>query len=154
MPGYEPQISWNGNATYRASFRLSHPCLDPRTVTAALSLQPDIAVKVGDRRRTPKGRSLDGCHKKSYWSCRIVEGGHGGGAIGFMQVLDDFVTSMASAERFLAEVRAGGGECDLFVGWFLNVFAALEIEHGLLAKLANLGIDFTVDIYAGDNDRV
>jgi hypothetical protein len=54
------------------------------------------------------------------------------------------------AKRFLLDLQAGGGRCDLFVGWFLGVFASLELGHDALQKLADLGIELGVDTYAGE----
>jgi hypothetical protein len=115
-----------------------------------LSLAPEHACRVGDRRRTPKGTPLPGCNKESRWSCSVVDPNRIGDAADFVRALDLFLDRLAPAKRFLLDLRAGGGKCDLFVGWFLGVFALLEFGHDLLRKLADLGIELVVDTYAGD----
>jgi len=66
----------------------------------------------------------------------------------FVTAVDHFLDRLMPAARFLRDVRQGGGQSDLFVGWFFSIFSALPLDHNLLAKLGDLEIDLNLDIYA------
>lgn len=56
----------------KVSFRLSHPTLDLSDIAKAIGLPIARIWTVGEERRTPKGDSLDGIHKRSYCAFEVV----------------------------------------------------------------------------------
>ena len=150
MPGCQPRIKLGGDCRFTASLRVWHPSLDPRLITAALALQPEHSHRRGDRRRTPKGRLLPGYERQSFWRFRVVA--HATMAEEFVRAVDGFLDRIAPAGKFLHDVRAGGGEVNLFVGWFFDVSSALPLDHPWLGKLGSLAIDLDLDIYGGSDE--
>ena len=150
--GFQPAVSFGGPGRADATLRVSHPTLDPRLIARSLALRPKLSRRVGDRRRTPKGTLLPGFEPESFCSFPIV-GKPGGGtrpmaADQLVADLDRFLDRLQPAARFLRELRQGGGQSELFVGWFFVIFSALLFEHALLAKLADLELGLRLDIYA------
>lgn len=150
--GFQPAVSFGGPGRADAALRVWHPSLDPRLMARSLALQPKVSRRVGDRRRDPKGRLLPGFEPASYCSFPII-GDPGGGtrpmtADELVADLDRFLDRLQPAARFLRELRQGGGQAELFVGWFFVIFSALLFEHALLARLADLELGLRLDIYA------
>ena len=55
---------------------------------------------------------------------------------------------MLSGKRsFLLQVRSEGGSVELFIGWYFDVQSGGTFTHHLLASVADLGIDLSLDIY-------
>ena len=150
--GWPPQVTFGGGCRFDASLRVWHPSLDPRLIASALSMRPQRSCKVGDRRRSPKGRLLPGYEKQSFCSFPVIGGGAAGAeamtAAEFATAVDRFLDRLSRKAQFMREIRAGGGGADLFVGWFFTIFAVLPLEHGWLGKLGELEIDLNLDTYA------
>ena len=53
---------------YAVSFRIKHPSIDPRKISAKLRLTPDTSWRAGEARKTPKGKPLKGRYNSTYWS--------------------------------------------------------------------------------------
>jgi hypothetical protein len=64
------------------------------------------------------------------------------------QVLDDLMPH----REFLHRIREEGGRCEFFAGWFIASQAGEVFSHLLLAKMAELGIDLALCVYAPDED--
>jgi hypothetical protein len=54
--------------SYTIQLRIWHPALDPAIITGTFGMQPHVSAKVGEPRRTPKGKPLSGTHTENYWS--------------------------------------------------------------------------------------
>jgi hypothetical protein len=130
---------------YRVTFRIRHPSMDPRDITAVLGRDPVHSGKAGDPRRTPKGRPLGGTNRETYWYVRIAEGNSPPRSLA--AALDDALNELAEHRIFVQRVRAEGGRSEFFVCWFFQSQAGETFEHSTLAKMADLGIDLTLDNY-------
>ena len=150
--GFQPAVSFGGPGRADAALRVSHPTLDPRLIARSLALRPKLSRRVGDRRRTPKGTLLPGFEPESFCSFPIDGNLRGGTrpmtADELVADLDRFLDRLQPAARFLRELRQGGGQAELFVGWFFVIFSALLFDHALLARLADLELGLRLDIYA------
>jgi hypothetical protein len=56
---------------YIVSLRFWHPTIDPREISSELGRQPGRQVRIGEPRKTPKGRLLEGTQRESYWSMDV-----------------------------------------------------------------------------------
>lgn len=54
--------------SYIVDLEIRHPALDPDLVSRILGLEPGIAWRAGEPRRTPKGTPLEGVRSEGYWS--------------------------------------------------------------------------------------
>jgi hypothetical protein len=133
--------------TYRYSFslRLRHPSMDPETITTAIGLVPSRSWRAGDPRSTPKGTPLEGMNKETYWTAAICKG-----ALPETPLPDAIAISLdnlSDKRSFLNRVRSEGGTVELFIGWYFDGQSGDTFSHHLMARAADLGIDFALDIY-------
>ena len=128
---------------YTISFRIEHPNLDPRDISAELSLQANTSWMAGDQRSTPTGRLLKGKYKTTYWS-HVLEQRRN---VKLAECLDAFTTSLEAHEDFLKKLRSTGGKCEYFIGWFSGCHSGEIFGYQLLSRLSRLGIDLALDVY-------
>src|SRR5262245_36697474 len=116
---------------YTVSFRIEHPNMDPRKISAALSLEPKSSWKEGEPRETHTGQPLDGTRKTSYLSHRLASQPD----IGLAKCLYDFTLALERNKGFLRKVRATGGRSEYFIGWFSGRQSGEVLPYNLLEKL-------------------
>ncbi len=63
---------------------------------------------------------------------------------------DKALDKLSTRRAFLHQVRADGGRCEFFVGWFFRSPSGETLSHLILAKMAGLGIDLSLDNYYDD----
>jgi hypothetical protein len=130
--------------TYSISLRIWHPRVDPRQISDALNLRPEVARKARDRRQTPAGRPLTGVHADTYWCCVIPHPRRQQ----LSASLEWVVERLTPSRKFLKRISQGGGSLELFVGWYSDTNSGEEFSWKLLRKLAGLHIDLSLDVYA------
>lgn len=128
---------------YTISFRIEHPSIDPREISAKLSLIPNISWMAGSRRRSPKGEPLEGSYKTTYWSYTLEQQSD----MRLADCLETFTTSLEPYQDFLTGLRSTGGKCEYFIGWFSGPNSGEVLNYQLLSKLSRLQIDLALDIY-------
>jgi hypothetical protein len=118
--------------------------MNPDDFSKELQLQPKYQWKAGDKRRTPKGKSLPGTYDLSYW-CYNINSSSG---IPLGTCLKKFVDDIAAHKDFLKRISDTGGRLEFFVGLFSQEKALGEIlGWQLLQAMAGLNIDLALDIY-------
>jgi hypothetical protein len=130
---------------YVISLRVFHPKMDPAEISIALQRTPKVSWKAGDSRVTPKGTPLKGLRKDSYWTCNVLKGEWPGKDL--TDAVSDLVTQLSLHRSFFQQVRSEGGKVEFFVGWFFDGNSGDVFDVDLLAKLADLGIALSLDIY-------
>ena len=130
---------------YVISLRVLHPKMDPAEISIALQLTPKVSWKAGNPSITPKGTPLKGLRKDSYWTCNVLKGEWPGKNL--TDAVSDLVTELSSHKSFFQRVRSDGGKVEFFVGWFFDGNSGDVFDVDLLAKLADLGIALSLDIY-------
>jgi hypothetical protein len=130
---------------YDISLRVCHPKMDPAEISAALQLAPKVSWKAGDLRVTPTGTPLKGLRKDSYWTSRVLKGEWPGKDLS--DAISDLVTELSSRRSFFQRVRSDGGKVEFFVGWLFDGNSGDVFDVDLLAKLADLGVALSLDIY-------
>ena len=133
---------------YKISLRLRHPSLDPAEITSALQRDPFRSWPAGEPRTTPRGTPLEGRNRDSYWTANAIEGGwpDKGLAVAIRELLDQLVPH----KDFLDRIRSEGGNVALFVGWFLEGQCGDELDCDLLARMADLKINLSLNLYPPD----
>ena len=136
---------------YSVSLRIWHPTIDPAEITAALGLTPTAACRAGEPRNTPKGRPLKGNWRESYWTARLAEGNARKDDL--PSTLTTTLETLLSNRAFFQRIRAEGGVTEFFIGWFMMKSMAGEIlESTLLGRMAELGINLSLDLYSREYD--
>jgi hypothetical protein len=130
---------------YTISLRVRHPSLDPSEITSALQLTPSRTWRVGEPRATTKGAPLKGIYSATFWTKRFVEGE-------FLDkelpaAMGEIVDQLVPHRSFFHRIRLEGGTAEFFVGWFFNRQSGGTFDCDLLARLADLKIDLSFDVY-------
>ena len=137
---------------YKISLRVRHPSMDPAEITATLGLTPSRSWRAHEPRTRPRGQPLEGIWPETYWTARVLEGEWPGkklpNAIG--ELLDRLVLS----KSFFEKVRSEGGSIEFFIGWFFDGNSGDVFDCGLLARIADLKINLSLDVYPPDTTSV
>jgi hypothetical protein len=132
----------------KISLRLRHPSLDPSEITSALQLNPSSSGRAGEARTSPSGRQLQGQNQESYWTARLIEDRWP--PVGLPDLLGRVLGQLAPHRSFFHEIRSQGGTVELFVGWFFDGNSGDVFDCDLLARMADLKIDLSLDVYGPD----
>jgi len=63
------------------------------------------------------------------------------------KAIGESLDELASCREFLHRIRADGGNAEFFVGWFFDGNRGDLLNCDLLARLADLRIDLSFDVY-------
>ena len=126
---------------FELSLRITHPSIDPRDITLALGLEPDVTHKAGEPRRTPKGTILEGVYPHSYWNCCLEK--------------DERLSNLISSANekiidklpFLARLFETGGHLEYFIGCFISQHVGDTLDSKLLEQCARLKVSLSFDMY-------
>jgi hypothetical protein len=129
----------------KISLRLRHPTIDPAEITAALHLNPSRCWRAGEPRTTPKGGELEGINRETYWTARLVEGEWPPTALPVL--ISDLLAQLALHRSFFHRIRSEGGAVEFFVGWFFEAQSGDVFDCNLMARMADLKIDLSLDVY-------
>lgn len=125
---------------YRVSLQVFHPSSDPNVITNALGRTPVRSWAIGDERRTPAGKPLQGKYRETYCAFDVGEGDHGELA----HCLRITIANLESAKSFLHELRAMGGRANLYVQWTIGGRGEM-FDSALLSSIAELGLDLGIE---------
>ncbi|NGO51922.1 DUF4279 domain-containing protein [Allomesorhizobium camelthorni] len=134
-----------GVSRYRVSLRLIHPSMDPDEITTALQMEPKRAWKAGEPRTTPKGTPIAGVFRQTYWYANVCEGRMPPQELA--EELDQVLDGLIPYQAFLTRLREEGGRSEFFVGFYLGDQAGETYPSTMLAKMAALGLDLSLDNY-------
>lgn len=121
-----------------------HPSLDPVDITRALGMEGHVSHRVGDQRKTPKGRPLSGVYPDTRWRHCIRR------AVAeqwFASEVVNFVARLEPHKEFLANVRATGGRATVIIQFLGDGYLSDSIPTDTLAKLAKLGLDLGIECF-------
>jgi len=135
--------------SYILDLRIWHPTLDPDLVTRTLGLEPSIAWRAGDPRKTPKGTVLEGVRSEGYWSANPFSYGWRESTDAQVEdALEELITYLSPYEDFLREISQGGA-VRIWVSSQGNRNYALELPPSMLSRLASVGATVVHDVYQG-----
>lgn len=135
--------------SYILDLRIWHPSLDPDLVTRTLGLQPSIAWRAGDPRKTPKGTALEGVRSEGYWSANPFSYGWRESTDALVEdALEELITHLLPHEDFLREISRGG-VVRIWVSSQSHRNYAFELPPTMLIRLASIGATVVHDVYQG-----
>jgi hypothetical protein len=91
---------------------------------------------------------LDGRWPHTYWTARLIEGQWPQEQL--EDALGGLLDQLEVHKRFFHQIRSEGGKVELFVGWFFDGHSGGVFSHDLLARMADLKIDLSLDVYPPD----
>ena len=136
---------------YCISLRITHPIVDPKEITREIGLEPHVSWKVGDPRISPKGTSIGGIRKESYWTAHPhTEKRLHSKNMHLEEYIEKLTSDLKTHKEYFAEIRSGGGNIEYFIGLFGAGNIGNVFVSDLLSEIGGLGIDLSFDIYAGE----
>jgi len=118
-----------------------------REITAATGITPEIAYQAGEPMMSRSGEPLGRVWKRSNWTLVLAEGEPPARTLA--DVLEEALNKVSSQGEFFRRVRSEGGKVEFFVGWFFNCGnTGEEFSSALLGRMAELGINLSLDIYS------
>ena len=134
--------------SFKVSLGITHPTLDPKDISRALSLSPSQQRKLGQRRVTPKGTLLEGTYQFSSWSHAFDTSG--------VTELTEFLFSISERLKphasYFSDLVREGGSVELFCGIFADDNWDENFHHTLLRRLADMAMNLRLDVYLKANE--
>ncbi|MBI2740178.1 MAG: DUF4279 domain-containing protein [Rhodospirillales bacterium] len=122
-----------------------HPTLDPASIGKTLGLDAKVVHRVGDQRRAPSGRLLEGTYRDTRWRHRRhfkTSGQH------FGDKIVDLLADIEPSKAFLHELRSTGGSACVVVHLLGDGYLGDKVSYDTLKKLIDLKLDFGIECYA------
>ena len=129
--------------------RIWHPKLDPDAVSSTLGIEPKIAWRDGEPRKTPKGTALQGVRSGGYWSANPFSyGWQPSTDMQLEDALEELVSFLEPHREFLHELSQEG-TVRIWASTQSARNYALELTPKMLERLSLLGATFVHDVYQG-----
>jgi len=127
---------------YKVSLRLSGEELDLRATTAALGLEPDVTGRAGEH---IGGNPRYAEYETNLWVYSYTEDD----GVRFSDQLEEFVTRIEGRAAAVRALTARPGVvAELFLGFSSGSGqGGFTLPASLLARIAALGIDLSLDLY-------
>jgi hypothetical protein len=123
---------------------IRHPSLTPAEISAALGLEAHRSARVGDPRKTPKGRPLPGYYARTAWryitEYELTEQW-------FTDKIALLVDRLVPHREFLRHVRATHGDACIIVQFLTDSYFSDEVDLNTLSKMVDLQLDFGIERY-------
>jgi hypothetical protein len=125
------------------SLRIWHPTLQADAIAARLGLTPKFAYNVGQRRKMPNGRLLEGNYEQSYVSMPLVRKIE----VELDEELMRWCTILEQHVEFLYELKNTGGELTFSISMFPTGLSSFYLDNHSLQRVQSIGLGVDVDIY-------
>jgi hypothetical protein len=133
---------------FKISLRFFGRFADADHLSHTLKMTPVHVHVMGQRRKTPKGRELEGFYDESYCTFSIEQRDEEQLHEALERAADDL---MIHADVFDG-VRNDGGRIEFFVGWFSEGNTGNTLPFPLFIKLGRMKIDLSLDVYGSDRE--
>jgi len=129
--------------SFKVSLWITHPNVDPRDISRALSLSPSHQSRAGQQRVTPTGELLDGTYQFSSW----VHAFETGSVTDLTEFLPSIIAQIKSNTSYFWDIVNEGGSVELFCGVFADGNWDESFHHLLLRDLVEMAVDLRIDVY-------
>lgn len=123
------------------TLRLRHPSTTPAEMSDRMGLQPDVAWRAGEPRKTPRGTMLDGCREENYWSHSTSGHEH------IVSAIESVAERLDATGGWAKEFVATGGEVEIYVSLVGIENGGETLSPQLLGRLAGLGVCLSLEIF-------
>lgn len=121
-----------------------HPTLDPAEIDAALGLDANFVHHVGDQKKTPRGKLLQGTHKDTRWrySRRYETPDQR-----FADKVGELIDYLEPHKKFLKKLTSTGGKSSLLIQFLGDGYFSDEIPRDILRRLVDLDLDLGIECF-------
>ena len=147
QPGEEQDGSMS-NYEFTITLRIRHPDIDPARITALLGVEPQATWRKGDVRLSADGQPLQGTHRESYWTGRLMPTPQLSAEYSSVEAeLLKILAQLRKSQDFFLELRSGGGIAELHVSLFARQEFRLDLSSSNLELLGRLGLAVALEVH-------
>lgn len=133
---------------FTINLRIRHPEIDPARITLRLGIEPQAAWKKGDARLNADGKPLQGTHRESYWTGRLMSAPKLSAEHSSVEAeLRKILTQLRKSQEFFLELRSGGAICELHVSLFARHEFRVDLSSSSLELLGRLGLAVALEVH-------
>lgn len=123
---------------------ITHPRIDPMSISAQLGIEPSLMQKSGDPVVTPHGKKVGGKYQITKWQHRIEIDNE----TNWNNALAILIKKLVDQTDFFTMIRSEGGKTSIFVAATNVPHAALEVSPEMLNTMAGAQVHFGFDIFS------
>jgi len=133
---------------FTMTLRIRHPDIDPARITAMLGIDPQASWRKGDTRVGAEGKPLQGTHRESYWTGRLMPNPQLSSAYSSVEAeLLKILAQLRKSHEFLLELRSHGAVSELHVSLFARQEFRLDLSPSTLELLGRLGLAVALEVH-------
>jgi hypothetical protein len=133
---------------FTMTLRIRHPDIDPARITAMLGIDPQATWKKGDWRIDEKGEPLQGMHRESYWTGRLMSAPQLSSEYSSVEAeLLKILAQLRKSHEFLLELRSNGAISEVHVSLFARQEFRLDLSPPTLELLGRLGLAVALEVH-------
>ena len=130
-------------AALTVSFKVWHPKLRADEIANQLRLDAQHVFNVGEQRKTPSGRDLEGVHATSFVCVKLFQGDQ---AL-LSEEISSWVGQLGRNAEYLQMIVSSGGELVLHLVLLVENMVDFYIDNDLIVRLAAIGIGLSFSLY-------
>jgi len=139
---------------FNLSFRLTHPSEDLRAIYEKISTIPGFIPgriwKAGEERQGQQGQNLEGVYEKSYCYFDCFNTLQKSTTESLSVAIEKILILLVPFKEDIQEHVRSGGKAEFFAGLYVDSNAGETFNPELMKKLADFGIQLSIDIYPPD----
>jgi len=133
---------------FTITLRMRHPDIDPARISVALAIDPQAAWKKGDLRSGAQGEPLQGTHRESYWTGRLMPAPQLSSEYSSVEAeLLKILAQLRKSHEFFQQMRSDGAISELHVSLFARQEFRLDLSASSLELLGRLGLAVALEVH-------
>jgi hypothetical protein len=133
---------------FTMTLRIRHPDIDPARITAMLGIDPQAGWKKGDSRVGAEGTPLQGTHRESYWTGRLMPTPQLSSEYSSVEAeLLKILAQLRKSHEFLLQLHSDGAVSELHVSLFARQEFRLDLSPSTLELLGRLGLAVALEVH-------
>lgn len=122
---------------------VSHPTIDPKSITDSLELEPYVVQRSGDQITTPVGTQLSGRYTVTKWSYLINLDKYEE----FCDELYLLIEHLFARKEFFLNLKEEGGKCEVFFRISNPKYCNGLVNAEMLGKMSLMQMEFGFEIF-------
>jgi len=134
--------------SYSINLNVVHPSMDPKIITRALDLKPDIESRSGAELVSKRGQARMRKAVLTHWSCRLHEEPKLNSQTRPLgEYLNSCIEMLKPHQALFKRINTEGGEVQFRVGWYSDSsYTTGVLDYETLAACGSLGIGLELNM--------